>query len=102
MITTCGTATGWSAGQAPFVAYAMCCLWSGLSVRVPSQHSGKITWRRRAAAPQFGTVCDGFTFSIEQFQKTVFVLCGVDAVESPPIIMKPTGNGLTGAIVLRR
>src|SRR6266550_9356659 len=100
--TSCGSATGWSAGHSPFAAYAMCALWFGLSRPLPAQHSGKITWRRRLFAPQFGTVDDGFVPASEQFQNVTFVLCGSREFELPPIITKSGGNGFTGARVDRR
>src|SRR5260221_12154840 len=103
MITTsCGSATGWSAGQTPFDAYAMCDLWSGLSSRVPSQHSGKMTCRRSDLSPQLGTSTDASLASRPQPQKTTSLLCGVNDVELPPTIMKPTGKGFTAAYVVRR
>src|SRR5712691_3776286 len=100
--TTCGTATGWSVGQTPFVAYAMCDLWSALSRFEPSQQSGKMTCRRRLVDPQFGTVVEGLVSSSEHPQKTTSVLCGVRAAELPPIITRLAGKARTGASVFRR
>src|SRR5712691_12756781 len=98
----CGTATGCVFGQIPLTEYAMWLLWSGLSVRVPSQQFGKRTWTCRLGVAHAGGAVDASVGSVEQFQKTMCRLCGLSACELPATIFSPAGNGRTCASVLRR
>src|SRR5919201_4407934 len=100
MSAMAGSATGWSAGQAPRSAYAMWLLWSALSRLCPSQQLGKLTCSRRLwprVSGHVGTLDDAGTLLFApQFQYVIFMLCGASACESPAISLKPAGNARTG------
>src|SRR5712691_2593256 len=101
-----GTATGCEVGQRPAVEYAMWLLWSALSRCLPSQQSGKRTWRRRlfpCSSGHVGTELEGRTFTLSpQSQKVIRRLCGVIAFELPAIIISPGGKARTRCRVRRR
>src|SRR5688572_18752743 len=106
MSEICGIATLYPAGQRPFIWYATCCLWFGLSSETPFQQAGNVTWSRNIeplVSGHAGGVLDAGTPTMApQFQNVTCLRCGVCAVASPAIILKPGGVACTCCSVLRR